>query len=260
MNNDDTIARSPTLTQSVAERISAAILDGRFEPGERLVETKLSAMFGVSRAPVREALKILETSGLVRIVVGRGTFVVRLEREELMRVVVAHGLLMGFVARLACIHGTARDFGALARAHRHLERAADAGRLDELREHEDAFLTALFDACDDTVLRQTALGMRGQILVHRRDHGVDAAGCARRCQAAAGCLAAVTAGDPDAAEARVRALTIRTGFAVIGHAPPPSVGVYMTDEDDAVSHAGSPAAARSSTGGSVASAPAAMPA
>lgn len=230
MHNDETIARSPTLTQSVAERISAAILDGRFEPGERLVETKLSTMFGVSRAPVREALKILETSGLVRILVGRGTFVVRLEREALMRVVVAYGLLMGFVARLACIHGTARDFGALGRAQRQMERAADLGRVEELREHEDVFLNALFDACDDTVLRQTALGMRGQILVHRRDHGGGTTACAARARATAGCLAAVTGGSPDAAEAQVRALVIRAGFALIAQPAPPSVDVYLADE------------------------------
>ncbi|SOD95647.1 GntR family transcriptional regulator [Caenispirillum bisanense] len=230
MHNDETIARSPTLTQSVAERISAAILDGRFEPGERLVETKLSTMFGVSRAPVREALKILETSGLVRIVVGRGTFVVRLEREALGRVVVAHGLLMGFVARLACIHGTARDLAALARAQRHVERAADLGKVEDLRQHEDVFLAALFDACDDSVLRHTALGMRDQILVHRRDHGGGMAACARRAQTTAGCLAALTAGDPDSAEARVRALTIRAGFALIDQPLPPAVDIYLAGE------------------------------
>ncbi len=228
MLNDDTIARSPTLTQSVAERISAAILDGRFEPGERLVETKLSAMFGVSRAPVREALKILETSGLVRIVVGRGTFVVRLEREDLLRVVVAHGLLFGFVARLACIHGTARDFGALGRALRQIERAAESGRADDLRQHEDGFLSALFDACADGVLRQMVTGLRGQILIHRQPAALDPAAMSSRAESWAACLAAVAAGDPDAAEAETRARAIHAAFALVGQVPPPSLDVYAT--------------------------------
>lgn len=227
MLNDDTIARSPTLTQSVAERISAAILDGRFEPGERLVETKLSTMFGVSRAPVREALKILETSGLVRIVVGRGTFVARLEREDLLRVVVAYGLLLGFVARLACIHGTARDFNALGRALRQLERSAEAGRGEDLRLHEDAFLTALFDACDDAVLRQMVTGLRGQILIHRQSAALDTAALLTRSETWAACLAAVAAGDPDGAEAQVRAQAMQAAFALVGQAPPPSLDAYV---------------------------------
>lgn len=225
--HDHIITRSPTLTQSVAERISDAILDGHFEPGERLVETRLSTMFGVSRAPVREALKILETTGLVRIVVGRGTFVVSLSRDDLMRVVVAHALLMGFAGRLACVHGTARGFTSLARAQRQLERAADSGRAEEVRRQEDAFLTTLFDAGDDTVLRQTVLGMRGQILVHRSHVAGDAAITGRVAATTAAWLKALGEGDPDKVEETVRSTALLTGFAIIGQAPPPSVNAYL---------------------------------
>ncbi|EKV29830.1 transcriptional regulator, GntR family [Caenispirillum salinarum AK4] len=225
--NDHTIARAPTLTQSVAERINDAILDGTFEPGERLVETRLSGMFGVSRAPVREALKILETTGLVRIVVGRGTFVCRLNRDELMRVVVGHALLMGFAARLASVHGTARSFTALARAQRGLTRAVDAGRATEVRRQEDVFLTALFDAAEDTVLRQTVLGMRGQILVHRSPLTPEAEILDRLGATAAELLSALTEGDPDQAERTARTATLVTGFAIIGQKPPPSVDAYL---------------------------------
>lgn len=225
---DHTIARAPTLTQSVAERINDAILDGSFEPGERLVETRLSTMFGVSRAPVREALKILETSGLVRIVVGRGTFVVRLDRDELMRVVVAHALLMGLAGRLACVHGTARSVTAMARAQRMVERAAESGRFEDVRRQMDALLCAVFDAGEDTVLRQTVQGMRGQILVHRSHLVGDGPLMDRMAATTASWLAAIGAGDPDAVEAIVRSSTLLCGFAVIGQEPPPSVACYLS--------------------------------
>jgi DNA-binding GntR family transcriptional regulator len=227
-SNDHTITRAPTLTQSVAERINDAILDGKFEPGERLVETRLSGMFGVSRAPVREALKILETTGLVRIVVGRGTFVCRLNRDELNRVAVAHALLMGFAARLACVHGTARTFTTLARSQRLLSRASESGRATDVRRQEDAFLTALFDAAEDTVLRQTVLGMRGQILVHRSPLTPESEILTRMGATAAELLAALTEGDPDKAENTARTATLLTGFAIIGQPPPPAVSSYLS--------------------------------
>lgn len=227
-SNDHTIARAPTLTQSVAERINDAILDGRFEPGERLVETRLSSMFGVSRAPVREALKILETTGLVRIVVGRGTFVCRLNRDELMRVVVAHALLMGFAARLACIHGTARSFTAVNRAQRQLLRTVETGRAADVRRQEENLLTALFDAAEDTVLRQTVLGMRGQILVHRSPLTPEAEILGRLGATASEVVAALSEGDPEKAEKVVRTATLLAGFAIIGQTPPPSVDAYLT--------------------------------
>lgn len=225
--NDHTITRAPTLTQSVAERINDAILDGKFEPGERLVETRLSGMFGVSRAPVREALKILETTGLVRIVVGRGTFVCRLNRDELMRVAVAHALLMGFAARLACVHGTARSLTALGRAQRQLMRAVETGRATEVRRQEDALLTALFDAAEDTVLRQTVLGMRGQILVHRSPLTPEAEILACMGATASEVVTALSDGDPDSAEQVARTATLQAGFTIIGQSAPPSVDAYL---------------------------------
>lgn len=228
-SHDHIITRSPTLTQSVAERICDAILDGRFEPGERLVETRLSGLFGVSRAPVREALKILETTGLVRIVVGRGTFVVSLSPDALARVVVAHALLMGLIGRLASVHGTARGLTVLTRAQRQVQRSAESGRADDARRHEEDFLRALFDTAEDTVLRQTVMGMRGQILVHRSTVAGDAVLAAHLAAPAAACLEALTAGDPDAVETTVRAATLRAGFAIIGQEVPPSVDAYLVD-------------------------------
>src|SRR5487761_2155829 len=58
---------TPTLPLQIAERIGEAVVDEQFAPGERLKEVDLATAFGVSRATVREALRILENRGLVRI-------------------------------------------------------------------------------------------------------------------------------------------------------------------------------------------------
>lgn len=61
------------LSDEIYNRIGAAILDGRFPPGQRLRDVELAGQLGVSRTPVREALQRLERFGLVEIAVGRYT-------------------------------------------------------------------------------------------------------------------------------------------------------------------------------------------
>lgn len=68
--------------QIVADYLSAAIRKGRYVPGQRLVETELTAELGVSRGPVREAFRRLSAEGLIEIVPNRGAVVRRLSATE----------------------------------------------------------------------------------------------------------------------------------------------------------------------------------
>ena len=61
------------LADQVVQKLIKAITSGALKPGERLIETKVAANLGVSRGPLREALKILAGQGLVEISSGRGT-------------------------------------------------------------------------------------------------------------------------------------------------------------------------------------------
>ncbi len=76
------LSASTILGDAVYERIGAAILDGRLEPGQRLRDVELAAQLGVSRTPVREALQRLERFGLVEIAVGRYTRVTELDERR----------------------------------------------------------------------------------------------------------------------------------------------------------------------------------
>ncbi|MBX9458475.1 MAG: GntR family transcriptional regulator [Rhizobium sp.] len=67
---------------SVADFLIAAIMSGRFVPGQRLVETELTTQLGVSRGPVREAFRRLSAEGLIEIVPNRGAMVRRLGMDE----------------------------------------------------------------------------------------------------------------------------------------------------------------------------------
>ena len=73
---DVQISRSP-LSDQVKDRLLRAILDGRYPPGSRIVETRAAREFGTSQAPVREALRDLEALGVVEIAAFRGARVRR---------------------------------------------------------------------------------------------------------------------------------------------------------------------------------------
>ena len=90
---------TPTLPLQIAERIGTGIVEERFAPGERLKEVELALAFGVSRATVREALRLLEQRGLVIILPQRGARVTDLSRKELEDLFEIRAALLGLASR-----------------------------------------------------------------------------------------------------------------------------------------------------------------
>src|SRR5215216_6176661 len=74
--------------QQVIEALRTAIISGRYEPGDRLIESALSAELGTSRGPVREALRQLENEGLVMSFPYRGAVVLGVSDEEVQEVLI----------------------------------------------------------------------------------------------------------------------------------------------------------------------------
>lgn len=89
-----------TLSHRIRDTLVRQIVSGELEPGERLVETRVAATFGTSQAPVREALRELETFGLVEIKPRRGTFVRSFIRETLHESYVLRAALEETATRL----------------------------------------------------------------------------------------------------------------------------------------------------------------
>lgn len=83
-----------------AEQIAAMIMNGELQGGDRLVEEDLARRLGMSRLPVREALRTLTQEGLVTILPRRGAFVSRYGRDEMVEVYDVRAELLGFAARL----------------------------------------------------------------------------------------------------------------------------------------------------------------
>ena len=89
------------LGEIVGQQIRNCILSGEFLPGSRLVERDLAAVFGVSRSPVREALRLLDKEGLVEKLPTRGIVVKELNRREVEEIFDIREALEGMASRLA---------------------------------------------------------------------------------------------------------------------------------------------------------------
>ena len=94
-------AKHQTLRESVAEEIRRLIMIGELQPGERLVEDRLAEQLGVSRNPVREAIRALEGTGLVEVVPRRGAYVSQLDPMQASQLLELRAVIEGYAARLA---------------------------------------------------------------------------------------------------------------------------------------------------------------
>jgi DNA-binding GntR family transcriptional regulator len=94
------LALAFSLPEQIAARLSERIVAGAYEPGQRILEQALAAEFGVSRGPVREALRILERDGLVTILPRRGALVTALTIDEVREIFDVRAMLHGLRDRL----------------------------------------------------------------------------------------------------------------------------------------------------------------
>ena len=103
----------PTLPLQIADQIGARIVDEDFAPGERLKEAELAQSFGVSRATIREALRILERRSLVKILPQRGARVTELRRKELEDLFEMRAALLGLASRRVAERASPSDLREL---------------------------------------------------------------------------------------------------------------------------------------------------
>lgn len=98
-----------TLRHSVTESIRQAIAVGRFQPGDRMPERDLCEMTGVSRTLVREALRQLESEGLIEVIAHKGPVVAQISAAQAIGVYQVRELLEGLAAQLFAQHATDTD-------------------------------------------------------------------------------------------------------------------------------------------------------
>lgn len=128
MARDAEVSRS-VLSDQVKDRLLQAILDGRYEPGARIIETRVARELGTSQAPVREALRDLEALGVVETAAFRGARVRRPSADELLEAFAVRAELESLGARLAVPRLTDDDLQVLGEYVDEMRRAAEDGDL-----------------------------------------------------------------------------------------------------------------------------------
>ena len=122
--------RIASLHEEVASRLRTYIFERRFKPGTRIDELSLAQEWGISRTPVREALKVLAVEGLVTLQPRRGCVVTEVSEDDAERLFPVMALLEGRCAFEAALHATDEELNELQHLHQNLERYAAAHDAD----------------------------------------------------------------------------------------------------------------------------------
>lgn len=124
-------SHTQSLPEQIAERVGNKIIAGSLKPGVRIQEQALANEFSVSRGPVREALRILEKDGLVKIEPRRGVQVTQLSVEEVSDIFEIRAGLLGVGAKLAAELGDRKNIERIDRLLKNLDAAFSADDVDQ---------------------------------------------------------------------------------------------------------------------------------
>lgn len=164
--------KSTTTNQTRAERlagqISNAILEGEFPPGARLDEQQLAGRFGVSRTPVREALRQLATSGLIDLRPRRGALVASVTPDELQTMFAAMAEMEAACARLSALNMTPAEREELRQLQTTMATLARGDDPDAYADANQAFHLAIYAGSHNAVLNDFTANLRSRLAPFRR--------------------------------------------------------------------------------------------
>jgi len=190
------------LYQDVAERLRQQIFARELEPGSWIDEMKLSAEFGISRTPLREALKVLAAEGLVTMKVRRGAYVTEMSREDVAQIYHVLALLESDAAASVAARASAAQRAQLAALHAQLQ--SQVRRRDAFFVTNEAFHIALLQMAGNRWALQTAQDLR-KVMKLNRHHSLFKQGrLAESLTEHAALMQAIVARDATAAQALMK--------------------------------------------------------
>lgn len=151
------------LRDVVFESIRGAILSGTIKPGERLMEVQMAEKLGVSRTPIREAIRKLELEGLVIMVPRKGVYVADLSVKDITDVLEIRAALEGLAASLAATRVTDEDMEAIEKAVAGFEEAIKGEDFELIVERDMEFHASIFKATNNEKLIALINNLREQI-------------------------------------------------------------------------------------------------
>jgi DNA-binding GntR family transcriptional regulator len=153
------------LRQQVVEVLREAIVEMRFQPGQRLIERELVEQTGVSRTSIREALRELAAEGLVTTIPNRGVVVATPSRQEAEELYEIRALLEGMAARQFVERASDAEVRALRRAYERIQRATTTGK--GLLASKNGFYRVLFEGAGNPTVQLVLSGLHARVTVLR---------------------------------------------------------------------------------------------
>ena len=158
------------LRDVVFNTLREAILCGKLSPGERLMEIKLAELLGVSRTPVREAIRKLELEGLVVMTPRKGAQVAKITKEDLVDVLEVRKVLESLAVELACELITSEDINNLRTNLEEFKVAIANGDLTQMAKKDESFHDIIYSITGNKRLVQILNNLREQMYRYRLEY------------------------------------------------------------------------------------------
>lgn len=144
-----------SLRGQVFNIIQEDIINGRYEPGDSLVEKKLAEELGVSRTPIREAIRQLELEGLVTYIPNKGVYVTGISEQDIKDIYKIRSLVEGLAVKWAIERIEAHQLKELEEIVELMEYYTEKGDMEQVTKLDTQFHDVIYDACKSRVLKNT---------------------------------------------------------------------------------------------------------
>ncbi len=192
------------LYEDVAERLRAQIFSHELAPGSWLDEQSLALTFGISRTPMREAIKVLASEGLVTTKMNKGAYVTEVDRRDLEQIFTVLSLLEGQAAKETAIKATEGQLTLLDDLHHRLEKAAADRDLEQFFEINVKFHDMIQEIAGNKWMNGVIIDLRKVLKLQRRDSLSRSGRLLSSLLEHREILQAILKRDPSAAEAAMR--------------------------------------------------------
>ena len=168
MNSNFSLAPKP-LYLEVAERLREAIFAHELAPGSWIDEQALAIQYGISRTPMREAIKVLAAEGLITMKMRRGAYVTEVSKSDLNQIFTVLALLEGQACRETAQKATDRQLETLDSIHLKLERAAADRDVELFFDINQTFHDKILEICGNPWMTGVVADLRKVLKLQRRD-------------------------------------------------------------------------------------------
>lgn len=173
-----------TLREQIASSLRESIINGELPPGQKLTEPELAERLGISRTPIREAFRQLESEGFLTVIPRRGAVVSTITAKEIHDFYELKSLLEGYAARVTAEKITPKDIEKLKRLNDQLKGLAEKGHVEAFFKKNEEFHNCFLQLCGNDKLieirdnmvnrflgfRMATLSMPGRLMESVKQH------------------------------------------------------------------------------------------